>query len=103
MNTIDVQPADRTDLLSAGIGSPPMEGRDRPNPAKRLAVAVLPSVLVVVASACGSSAHADTARPPASPRDLYQPPRPLPARRPGTLIWAEKVALPLNPPATIWR
>jgi alpha-beta hydrolase superfamily lysophospholipase len=90
-------------LSRAEIASPPMAGRDRPNPAEALAVAVLVSLLVLVSSACGSSAHANSARPPAPPGDLYQPPSPLPARRPGTLIWAEKVALPLNPPATIWR
>ena len=35
--------------------------------------------------------------------DLYEPPTPLEAAEPGTLIWAEKVDLALNPPATVWR
>jgi predicted esterase len=40
---------------------------------------------------------------PAPRGDLYTPPTPLDAAEPGTLIWAEKVDLPLNPPATVWR
>src|SRR5215831_17449837 len=90
-------------LSRTGVASSTTDGRDRPSPFQVLALAVLLAVLLVIESACGSSAPADTARPPAPPGDLYQPPRPLPTRRPGTLIWAEKVALPLNPPATIWR
>jgi hypothetical protein len=35
--------------------------------------------------------------------DFYAPPDPLPEAQPGTLIWAERVALDLNPPATVWR
>ena len=31
------------------------------------------------------------------------PPRRLPLKPAGTLIWAQKVPLPLNPPATVWR
>lgn len=34
---------------------------------------------------------------------FYQAPDPLPHGEPGALIWAEKVALPIKPPATIWR
>jgi acetyl esterase/lipase len=56
-----------------------------------------------VLSACGSSTHAGSAGPPAPTGDLYQPPKPLPRRPPGTLIWAEQVPLPLKPPATVWR
>lgn len=44
------------------------------------------------------------AKPPAAPGDPYKPPRPLPKKPAGTLIWAQKVIRPaLNPPATIWR
>jgi alpha-beta hydrolase superfamily lysophospholipase len=65
---------------------------------------VLLSVVgLTVLSACGSSAQERSASPPAPHGDLYEPPRPLPHRPPGTLIWAEKVRLPLNPPATVWR
>ena len=66
--------------------------------------AVLFSIVgLAVVSACGSSTHAATNGPPAPSGDLYQPPKPLPRRPPGTLIWAEKVPVPLNPPATVWR
>ena len=58
---------------------------------------------VAIFSACASSTPADSKGPPAPSADLYQPPKPLPQRPPGTLIWAEKVPLPLNPPATVWR
>ena len=64
---------------------------------------VLSIVGVAVVSACGSSTHAASKGPPVPSGDLYQPPKPLPRRPPGTLIWAEKVPLPLNPPATVWR
>lgn len=47
--------------------------------------------------------HASRTTPPAPRGDLYQPPRPLPERPPGTLIWAQKVPLPLHSPATVWR
>jgi alpha-beta hydrolase superfamily lysophospholipase len=57
----------------------------------------------VVLTACGSSTHSGSATPPAPRGDLYQPPQPLPHRPAGTLIWAEKVPLQLNPPATVWR
>jgi Secretory lipase len=66
--------------------------------------AVLLSVVgLAVVSACGSSTNAGGANPPAPRGDLYQPPQPMPHRPAGTLIWAEKVPLPLNPPATVWR
>ena len=58
---------------------------------------------LAVVSACGSSTHAESEGPPAPNGNLYQPPKPLPHRPPGTLIWAEKVPLPLNPPATVWQ
>jgi dienelactone hydrolase len=56
-------------------------------------------------AACGSSSSADASAgsPPVPRGSLYAPPRPLPKRAAGTLIWAQKVPLPLNPPATIWR
>lgn len=55
-----------------------------------------------VVSACGST-HAADSSPLAPSGDLYQPPKPLPQRPPGTLIRAQKVPLPLNPPATVWQ
>lgn len=58
---------------------------------------------IVVLASSAASTNATSAGPPAPPGDLYQPPRPLPHRAPGTLIWAQKVPLPLNPPATVWR
>jgi pimeloyl-ACP methyl ester carboxylesterase len=69
--------------------------------ASAVCLAVLGSAVL---AACGSSTGgASRANPQASPGDLYQPPNPLPHRPAGTLIWAEKVPLPLNPPATVWR
>ena len=70
-----------------------------------LAVSALVFSIVglAVVSACGSSTLADSAGPKAPSGNLYQPPKPLPHRPPGTLIGAEKVPLPLNPPATVWR
>jgi hypothetical protein len=66
--------------------------------------AVLLSVVgLAVVSACGSSTNAGAANPPAPRGDLYQPPQPMTHRPAGTLIWAEKVPLPLNPSATVWR
>jgi pimeloyl-ACP methyl ester carboxylesterase len=68
------------------------------------ASAVLLSVVgLAVLSACGSSTHVASTNPPVPRGDLYQPPQPLPHRPAGTLIWAAKVPLPLNPPATVWR
>ena len=54
-------------------------------------------------ASCASAAQLTSASPPAPRGSLYVPPRPLPKRPPGTLIWAQKVPLPLNPPATVWR
>jgi len=56
-----------------------------------------------VVAACGSSTAASSGNPPAPRGDFYRPPHPLPSRPAGTLIWAEKVSLPLHPPATVWR
>lgn len=62
------------------------------------------SCLANATSASGvASSNASSASPPSPPGDLYQPPRPLPKRPPGTLIWAQKVSLALNPPATVRR
>jgi alpha-beta hydrolase superfamily lysophospholipase len=42
--------------------------------------------------------------PPAATGDAYRPPNPLPAGRPGQLIWAQQVrGLPINPPSRVWR
>jgi pimeloyl-ACP methyl ester carboxylesterase len=60
-------------------------------------------VASVMPAGSTSSTRTGNAGPPRPPGDMYQPPRPLPERAPGTLIWAEKVALPLQPPATVWR
>jgi pimeloyl-ACP methyl ester carboxylesterase len=69
--------------------------------ASALCVAVLgSSVLAACGSSTGGTSRANSQAPPG---DLYQPPNPLPHRPAGTLIWAEKVPLPLNPPATVWR
>ena len=66
-----------------------------------------PLVYVLLASlamaSCAAAAAAEPTAPPAPRGDLYLPPRSLPHRAAGTLIWAQKVALPLNPPATVWR
>ena len=68
------------------------------------ACAIAGSCLAVAAIATAvATTRASSAPPPAPPGNLYQPPRPLPKRPPGTLIWAQKVPLPLNPPATVWR
>jgi hypothetical protein len=69
-----------------------------------------------LAGCTGSPAgRADTSTPPRSsdanatevaspPGDLYEPPHPLEAAAPGTLIWAEEVTgIDLHPPAKIWR
>jgi dienelactone hydrolase len=73
-------------------------------------LAVLPvvccSALLGMAAAWAtgsSSADAGGVAPPAPRGSLYAPPRPLPRRPAGTLIWAQKLPLPLNPPATPWR
>jgi hypothetical protein len=47
--------------------------------------------------------HASGITPPAPRGDRCQPPRPLPRRPPGTLIWAQRLPLPLTPAATVWR
>src|SRR5689334_8556371 len=72
---------------------------------------------VITAGGCGSEKAVSSSTSSAAPTtrqtpstgvlapdgDLYTPPSPLEAAEPGTLIWAEKVDLPLNPPATVWR
>ena len=70
-------------------------------------VGIMIGAFALVAT-CGTSALAESsAKGPkvtAPPGDLYQPPKPLPAAPPGTLIWAKRVTgIPLHPPATIWR
>lgn len=55
-----------------------------------------------VLTACGSSRPA-IARTPSAAARFYRLPHLLPRRPAGTLIRAEKVPLPLNPPATVWR
>jgi pimeloyl-ACP methyl ester carboxylesterase len=61
-------------------------------------------------SGCSSSKHSAGSDipaaqlPPAPTGDLYQPPKPLPAGRPGQLIWATQVTgLPIHPTSRVWR
>lgn len=63
------------------------------------------ALLVLIISGCGGggSGSADVPHVPAPDGDLYSAPTPLPHGTPGQLIWAEKIALPIQPPATIWR
>jgi acetyl esterase/lipase len=74
---------------------------------KRTLVAASAICLAVIGStvlaACGSSRAANSATSAASIDSFYRTRRPLPLRPAGTLIRAEKVPLPLNPPATVWR
>ena len=58
---------------------------------------------VAVPALIRSSTAASGAVPPRPGGDFYQPPRPLPHRPAGTLIRAQRVPLPLNPPAAVWR
>jgi hypothetical protein len=58
--------------------------------------------MLVLASSAAPT-NATSAGPPAPPGDLYTPPRLLPHRAAGALIWAQRVPLTLNPPATVWR
>lgn len=76
----------------------------KPSVMKILFPAVALSIVVLLA-ACGKSSPTSTPDPsvPKPAGDLYQPPDPLPHGEPGALIWAEEVALPTDPPATIWR
>ena len=53
-------------------------------------------------AACGSSRPTVVTTPSSAAR-FYLLPHPLPRRPAGTLIRAERVPLPLHPPATIWR
>lgn len=68
----------------------------------------VPTALLLIAfsmTSC-SGASKPTAEPvsvSAPSGDPYKPPSPLPAGKPGELIWAEKVDLPIRPPSTIWR
>jgi acetyl esterase/lipase len=70
-------------------------------------VAALGSLLVgscsVVVGLVAPAPASASAMPPTAPRSVYLPPAPLPERPAGTLIWAEKVELPLHPPAAVWR
>jgi pimeloyl-ACP methyl ester carboxylesterase len=66
----------------------------------RLLLAFVP---VAAIAACGTADGAGTVAPRAPHRAWYEPPSPLPAAPPGTLIRAQRVDLPLNPPATVWR
>ena len=67
---------------------------------KHLLCTLVASVTLV---SCAATAQLTTASPPTPRGSLYLPPRPLPKRPPGKLIWARRVPLPLNPPATVWR
>ena len=67
----------------------------------RAAVAVLALLLSGCGNTSGNSLSAAAVAEPTG--DLYQVPQPLPPGDPGELIWAEKVDLPIEPPATIWR
>jgi pimeloyl-ACP methyl ester carboxylesterase len=59
---------------------------------------------LAVSAVYGSSAYGSTVSHPPGPQgNLYKPPHPLLQRPAGTLIWAQRVPLPLNPPATVWR
>jgi alpha-beta hydrolase superfamily lysophospholipase len=64
---------------------------------------VVAGVAVAMAAACGWLVATSSGSPPAPRGNVYEPPRPLTIMSPGTLIWAQKVPLPLNPPATVWR
>jgi pimeloyl-ACP methyl ester carboxylesterase len=51
-----------------------------------------------------STTSAAFSAPVAPPGDLYQPPSPLPAGKPGEIIWAERVnGINFQPPQTVWR
>jgi pimeloyl-ACP methyl ester carboxylesterase len=79
---------------------------------KLVRVALAISVASFLA-ACGSSTHAEstsrsslssTPTVPGASGNLYRPPSPLPLADAGTLIRAQRVtAIPIHPPATIWR
>jgi pimeloyl-ACP methyl ester carboxylesterase len=69
---------------------------------RRRVLALLVGAAVLLLTAGWTTGPAG-GNPPAPRGSLYQPPRPLPEKPAGTLIWAEKVPLPLNPPATVWR
>jgi len=67
------------------------------------ACAICPFVLgSALLAACGSSRPTVVTTPSSAAR-FYLLPHPLPRRPAGTLIRAERVPLPLHPPATIWR
>lgn len=97
-----------------------MVRRWSPGASSRTAIAALLVVLVVLVADCGgddgATAPATGASPqaptaststqgtvPSPPGDLYKSPDPLEPAPPGTLIWAEKVDLGTQPPATVWR
>ena len=74
--------------------------------------AIVVALVLGALAACGGSAPtssvgtssdsgSDVPRPP---RDLYEPPDPLRAAQPGTLIWAEDASISeLTPPSRIYR
>jgi hypothetical protein len=83
---------------------------------RALAFGIAAVVASLLAGCAGSAAErADPSTPPrgseadatevaSPPRDLYEPPDPLEAAAPGTLIWAEEVTgIDLHPPAKVWR
>src|SRR4051794_17671285 len=60
--------------------------------------------LVFVANGCAFAPSGSSGSVGSPPDDFYQPPAPLQAAPPGTLIWAEEVdGLELTPPARVWR
>lgn len=50
-----------------------------------------------------STTVAESSEPLLPSGDFYTPPNPMGSAEPGTLIWAERIELELNPPATVWR
>jgi alpha-beta hydrolase superfamily lysophospholipase len=70
----------------------------------------LVAAVTLVVTGCSSSKHQSVPPipaaqlPPAPTGDVYRPPNPLPADRPGTLIWAAQVnGLPIQPTSRVWR
>lgn len=72
-------------------------------------IAVLAAGTLAVAGCSNGKHNAGSDLPagqlPAAPTgDLYRPPNPLPAGRPGQLIWAAQVTgLPIHPSSRVWR
>ena len=63
------------------------------------------AVVALLLSGCGDTPRSSvpTSSVAAPAGNLYEAPKPLPAGERGALIWAERVDLPIQPPATIWR